>query len=97
MNHNQPSEPRYHYSGPASQESPLEVRQALVSGYKKQAVRKLSKDDLVGTSLGSHDPNAIKHDDRVAHRGWIVEAWQMYQYQVRSNFDMFLKVWVIAD
>lgn len=60
------------------------VRSRLFENYQKAA------------SLGSHDRTAITSGDRVAHRGCIDEDWQLYEDGVRSDFDVFLKVYGIS-
>ena len=62
-----------------------------------QAVRsRLFENYRKATSLGSHDRTAIKSGDRVAHRGCIDEDWQLYEDGVRSDYDVFLKVYGIS-
>ena len=62
-----------------------------------QAVRsRLFENYRKATSLGSHDRTAIKSVDRVAHRGCIDEDWQLYEDGVRSDYDVFLKVYGIG-
>ena len=62
-----------------------------------QAIRsRLFENYRKATSLGSHDRTAIKSGDCVAHRGCIDEDWQLYEDGVRSDYDVFLKVYGIS-
>lgn len=62
-----------------------------------QAVRsRLFENFRKASSLGSHDHKAIKSRDHVAHRGCLDEDWQLYEDRVRSDFEVFLKVYGIG-
>lgn len=70
------------------------LRSAMQSS---QAVRsRLFENFRKASSLGSHDHKAIECGDHVAHRGSLDEDWQLYEDRVRSDFEVFLKVYGIS-